>query len=340
MQNKLQPGPLLFSDGNLAEAGYANELVKTYNRGSVKAHKLRIKEWDYYYIGNENYGIALTIADNSYMSLVSVSLLVFNKPSHYTKSFMKFMTRGRLQLPSSSVTGNILYKDKHVEINFYNENGERHLICHIDKFQDNKEFRADIYLQKTNDVSMVIATPFAKKYHFYYNQKINLLKASGYAKCGDAYYDFNKSSYAVLDWGRGVWTYKNTWYWSSLSGRYNEHNIGFNLGYGFGDTSSASENMLFVDKNAYKLNDVVFDIPIAKNGKDDYMKPWKFRSKNGDISLVFTPIVDRYADSNAIIIRSLQHQVFGKFDGYFLVNDKKIEIKNMIGFAEKVMNRW
>jgi hypothetical protein len=32
--------------------------------------------------------------------------------------------------------------------------------------------------------------------------------------------------------------------------------------------------------------------------------------------------------------------VFGYFSGYFKVNKKIIEIKDMLGFAEKVMNRW
>ncbi len=53
------------------------------------------------------------------------------------------------------------------------------------------------------------------------------------------------TSFAVLDWGRGVWTYKNTWYWGSASGLVDGVPFGFNIGYGFGDTSAASENMLF-----------------------------------------------------------------------------------------------
>ena len=38
---------------------------------------LRLKEWDYYYIGNDRCGVALTIADNGYMGLDSISLLNF-----------------------------------------------------------------------------------------------------------------------------------------------------------------------------------------------------------------------------------------------------------------------
>ena len=67
MQKKLQSGLLLGPDGNLLEAGYATELVKDYNPENVRTSKMRLKEWDYYYIGNNDYGLALTIADNYYM---------------------------------------------------------------------------------------------------------------------------------------------------------------------------------------------------------------------------------------------------------------------------------
>ena len=39
-----------------------------------KAGKLRIKEWDYYCVNNGHFALALTIADNSYMGLDSISL--------------------------------------------------------------------------------------------------------------------------------------------------------------------------------------------------------------------------------------------------------------------------
>jgi hypothetical protein len=187
---------------------------------------------------------------------------------------------------------------------------------------------------------MVIATPFKKKRHFYYNQKINLLRANGYFKLGDLNHQFNSSSLGVLDWGRGVWTYSNTWYWSSLNANYEGHRIGFNLGYGFGDTSKASENMFFYDKEAFKLEDVIFNIPKSEKGKEEYLKPWTFTSENRDIELTFEPIIDRYSNTNALIIQSNQHQVFGYFSGTIRVNNKEYKFEHLLGFAEKVKNRW
>ena len=100
---------------------------------------------------------------------------------------------------------------------FENKNGQRHLICKLKNLVKGKDFECDVYLEATNEGSMVIATPFKKKRHFYYNQKINLLKAKGSFKFGEIGHELGSKALGVLDWGRGVWTYKNTWYWSSLN---------------------------------------------------------------------------------------------------------------------------
>ena len=340
MQHLLSAGPLLNEEGNLNESGYAFSLVKKYDREQIKAPILRIKEWDYYYIGNKHCGVALTVADNGYMSLVGASVFNFDTAKDKTKNVMGLLPKGKIMMPSSSVSGDVIFNTKNFSFHFLHENNKRHLVCEMKNFDGDKPFRCDIYLEETLSDSMVIATPFDKPKHFYYNQKINLLKANGYAKVGDETYDLSSDTWGVLDWGRGVWTYKNTWYWSSMSGVYKGKKIGFNLGYGFGDTSQASENMFFYDNKAYKLEDVKFDIPIASNGSDDFLKPWKFRSKTGDIALTFEPILDRYSNSDVLIIKSIQHQVFGKFTGYVVIEGKQIYFEEMLGFAEKVKNCW
>ena len=65
MQKELKTkGKLLDEKGHLIECGYAKSLIKNYDRKDIKAGKLRIKEWDYYLIYNDDYGVALTIDDN------------------------------------------------------------------------------------------------------------------------------------------------------------------------------------------------------------------------------------------------------------------------------------
>ena len=58
-------------------------------------------------------------------------------------------------------------------------------------------------------------------------------------------YEFDpKTDFGTLDWGRGVWTYDNTWYWGSGNADINGNSFGFNIGYGFGNTSAATENVM------------------------------------------------------------------------------------------------
>lgn len=339
-QHILSEGKLLDSYGNLSEAGYAKSLVKKYNRDDIKAGKLRIKEWDYYYIGNDEFGVALTIADNSYMGLASVSLLDFVNKKFITKSVMTFMPKGETNFPNTSAKGSIFFKSKKLTISFENDGINRVLKANFKKYNDGLDFTCEIELLDEPSESMVIATPFEKKKHFYYNQKINCMRARGKATLGGRRFTFfPESSFAVLDWGRGVWTYKNTWYWSSMSGVVDGVKIGFNLGYGFGENSKATENMIFYDNKVYKIDTVTFHIKKDK-GRDDFMSPWKISSNDGSIELMFEPVLDRKDHTNVIIIKSIQDQLFGRFSGILRFDNKEIKINKMMGFAEKVINKW
>ena len=106
---------------------------------------------------------------------------------------------------------------------FRNDGKQRRLFGHMDKFSGQDSILFDITLRKIPEESMVIATPFqGHPKAFYYNQKINCMSAEGRIQIGSREYIFAPAnSYAVLDWGRGVWTYKNTWYWGSSSGEVN-----------------------------------------------------------------------------------------------------------------------
>ena len=116
--------------------------------------------------------------------------------------------------------------------------------------------------------------------------------------------------------------------------------FGFNIGDGFGDTSAASENMIFYGGKAHKLSQVTFNIPM-KDGKEDYMSPWTFTSDDGRFEMDFVPVIDRASCTDVKLICSDQHQVFGRFTGRAVLDDgKEIYIKDFLGFAEKVHNKW
>ena len=332
--------PLLNANGDLTEPGYAKKLLPVYERSAIKAGSLRIKEWDYYLVNNGRFALALTVADNSYMGLDSISLLDFEEGWEITTSPMSFMPKGKKNLPETSASGDVHSGGKGYGLCFKNDgSGKRILIAQMKKFGPAGSLYAKVELFDEPEESMVICTPFSKEKHFYYNQKINCMRAKGEVVYGGRTYVFDPDdSFAVLDWGRGVWTYHNTWYWGSASGAVDGVPFGWNIGSGFGDTSAASENMLFYNGKAHKLSQVKFNIP---GDEKDFLSPWTFTSDDGRFEMDFRPVLDRASCTDVKLIKSDQHQVFGMFTGKAVLDDGTvIEVKDFPGFAEKVENKW
>ena len=341
MHHRLSEGKLLDEQGRLCEAGYATSLVKAYERKAVKAAGHSIKEWDYYLVYNHRFGVALTIDDNSYMGLISASFLDFEHGTEKTVSPMFWLPMGKTGFPASSGEGDVEKQIKGAYASFRHEPEGRRLICHMDVF-GNGPFDCNLLLSEEPEDSMVIATPFEKNPRaFYYNQKIVGMRAEGTVSCLGRQEKFDREdSFGLLDWGRGVWTYDNTWYWGAGQGLAEGHVVAYNIGCGFGDTSAASENMVFVDGKAHKLDRVTFSIP-QKDGRDDYLSPWTFSESDGRFEMRYTPVLDRKSKTDVGLICSNQHQTFGWMDGTILLDDgSKLTLHHFMGMAEKVRNKW
>lgn len=335
-----QRNPLLNPDGTLREPGWSRQLVQIYDREKIKKRKTRIKEWDYYSVISNKHNIAVcfTVSDLGYLELESVSFLDFNTATEHTQGNMAPFPMGKLNMPSTSKEGNVYVKNKKLALEFIVKDNKRYIRCDFPSFDDGKGLKVNIVLDNPDEDTMVIATPWAEdKKAFYYNQKINCMRASGKVKYGDIEYEFcPDTDFGGLDWGRGVWTYDNVWYWGSGSGMVDGHKFGFNIGYGFGDTSAASENVIFYDGVAHKFDDVVFNI------SDNFTDDWTFKSSDGRFEMEFSPIIDRndYTSAANIIVTD-QHQVFGRMTGKAILDDgTEIYIKDFLCFAEKVHNKY
>lgn len=340
-QNLLKEGKLLNEDGTLTEAGYAFSRVKHYNPEVIKKkNRLQLKEWNYYAFLNDENGIAITISYLTYSALLSITYFDFKLNKYLTKTYTKlFPKKKKFDLPKND--GNkILIKEKKYVFDVTINKGYANIYFNVQDFADGNSISANLKVKETNDKSIVTTIPFPKKGQFYYNQKVNLLVAEGNITIGSKTVNL-KESYGVLDWGRGVWPYRTTWYWSSCNVKNNNGDLlGFNLGYGLGDTSKGSENMVFFNDEAYKLDDVEFIFKTNSKGVIDYMGDIEVVSKDRAIDLVFTPLFNRHDHINLAIISSNQNQVFGKFNGTIKANGKTFEFKDAIGFLEKVINRY
>ncbi|MEG1222437.1 MAG: DUF2804 domain-containing protein [Bacilli bacterium] len=342
-QNELSAGALLSDSQNLVEAGYSNQLIKEYDKSKIKSLKSRLKEWDYYYFGNDKSGVGLVIGDNSYVGQLGFVIFNFSNKKLCDSSKLIPFPHGKMGLPKDSSTS---YKyelnGNFIEIEIVSPK-VRKIKAFCKNAHKDLDLSIDVTLTATCDDSMVIATPFAKDKHFYYNQKINNFVVTGKVILGSINLNTMNDYMGVLDWGRGIRTYINTWNWLSISSKQNDDYFGLNLGYGFGNTLFANENVMFLNDKSYRLCDVIFEYEKSFTNHIKLNQTCYIRSRgNDEIHLEFTPVFLRFVNINILLVHQRTNQIFGTFTGYITYGEdkKRYNVKNAFGFFENVYNRW
>jgi len=335
---------LLDAKGRIVEEGWARKPLWRYRRASIAGSALRIKEWDYYYLffDGGRRGLTFTLSDLGFAGMFAIGWFEFDRGFYRQKDETTLLPLGGTGFPEDPASGSVFYEGKGISIWVSSGEGLRRVRAEapgLEGSEGKSGLSADIsFAAPETEDSMNIATSWKeRRTAFYYNRKINCMRASGTVRLGGKAWKLDPArDSGGLDWGRGLWTYKNRWYWSSASGFLPEGAFGWNLGYGFSDRSSATENAIFLNGHAHKLGEVEFHYDPS-----DYLKQWRITSDDGRFEAAFEPLLDRKSDTNLLLIRSAQHQVFGKFTGRAMLDDgTPIKFKNFPGFAEDVYNRW
>lgn len=326
-----KPGSVLNERGEI-HAGYSERAVLSYKRSAIKAPFYRIKEWDFYQIQDNNKCLQLTLGHASYAGQMSVMLFDYKKGEMLADfGTILVLPFSRLHLPESAEADSVVeYKKGKMRLSFRTQGKTRYLSF------TSPGFEAEITLERKIDDSLVINVPFDEyKTAFYYNQKINCMSACGTVRCKDTQYTFDKDAYGLLDWGRGVWPFHNEWYWSNGTGLVGGELFGFNLGCGFGNTSAATENMLFYKGVCHKLGEVHFDLGT------EYMKPWHLYDDEGRLDLTLKPEYDRTTKMKVLFVDNCTHQMFGDFSGTAVLDSgETLKIDALPAFAEHAVNNW
>ena len=345
MQTELtEISPLLDNNGNLTQIGWARHPVLECNLENVAFFpKLlrplqftRVKVWDYYAIFTPQRFFSVTIANLGYAGNIFVYTLDFESGALHEEGLV--IPLGRGVTLSRQTIGTCKYQAKGVHLQFDATKESRRIFVDWPGFHNGRGIYTEIELQvPKNHESMNIVIPILQK-RFYYNHKINCLPASGTLRYGEIQETLTtEKCLGQLDWGRGVWEYNSFWNWASASGFLSDgRTVGLNLGCGFGDTSSATENALIVDGVIHKLDQVTFSY-----NNHDFMIPWKFRDNEGRLDLDFLPFTDRFAATKLLVIDSEVHQLFGQYTGNIVLDDgTDIQLDNLIGFAEEHRAKW
>ena len=338
-----EPTKLLAEDGTLLAAGWARHNVFDYERDNVNK-VIHRKEWDFYQMSDGRYMIQLSFANITLGGYVS-AVLVDLKEGKALCTTMDIFVGGKDKyvLPPKGDAPNVVdMKVGRSTFKFVTEETKRTLYYKCGKVELN--FEMDILPDHENITTVL---PFeGKKYtdRYFMTTKQMCMPVSGTFKKGKQVWEFTKDkTFASLDWGRVCTPYSLVWYWGSGStyitgpdGK--EHIFGFEITWGIGDESNATETCVFYDGKAHKLGAI--DVETFPK-PDKYMEPWHFVDEDGRFDMTMTPFYDHHSDLNALVMRMHSHQVHGLWNGTVTLDDgTKLELKDMYAFCEYVENRW
>ncbi len=333
-----EPSNLFDEKGRLLVEGWARKPILTYNREKVKAKWHRLKEWDNYVIMHPDYQLDITIADVGYLGQITFKFINFKTQEKYSDGMQKFFTKGRLNLPHSSLEGGLDFHEERFDLKIQRLPEKRILSFNFPSFAG-KGLKGELILyQDPNQDSIVKVNRYpGKPKQFYYSDKIIWMPVEGSISLGNEQHEFSpKDSYCRLDWGRGVWPYKINWYWGAACGKTEDgHDIWFSHGYSYEDPKLHDKDMVGYDGRGYKLWNIRFDVP------ENPMDPWKFNNEEGTFEMILTPIYYHTDKMNLVIFSSRSLIVYGYYSGHVILDSgKKIIVKNLLGHAETIYWRW
>lgn len=336
-----EPTKMFDDDGRVLAAGWARRNVFQYDRLRVKpvAHR---KEWDFYQLSNGRYMVQITFCNitlGGYTSALLVDLkdrtILASELAPYAGGANKYVLPSRGDVPNHvkyTVAGATFEADTDEDRRTLSFHGAD-MVC---------DFTMDIPSGLENITTLL---PFkGLPYSYFLTTKQNCLPCGGTVRVDDRTFEFSKAdTFCVLDWGRVCTPYKMLWYWGNGSTRLtgadgSEHLFGFELTWGIGDESNATETCLFYDGKAHKIGAV--DVETFPK-PDKYMEPWHFISEDGRFDMMMKPFYDHHSDLNVGVMRMHSHQVHGLWSGTATLDDGTVlTIQDMYAFCEYVENRW
>ncbi|MBX3415679.1 MAG: DUF2804 domain-containing protein [Pirellulales bacterium] len=330
--------PLLDENGSLTAWGWARRGLFEYNRSAIPAARhARIKEWEHFTIMSPEFSVGVTIVQLGPLVACSAELIdyasqsiknaMFLSPTPLEKSALPPDPYGSTRLARGQDFVSLAYADKRREISF--QFAKSLLAATMEgtiELQDDPAHE-----------SVAITRPFAEEGHFFYENKIFGLPATGTVTLEGRTYTLPEgNAWAIFDWGRGIWPRESQWFWGQAAGKAGDHQVAINLGHGYGDDAHGTCNAILVDGKLHKL-----DVVDAQFDSADRMQPWQFTSNDDRLTLTFRPIYQQHSKQDLGFARAELFKIHGSYSGTLVLDDgTTLEVKDLLGFAEHMQQRW
>lgn len=333
-----EPRPLLDSTGSLDAWGWARRAILEYNRAAIpEARHARIKEWEHYTIMSPEFTVGVTIVQLGPLLVGSAELIDYQAESHKSAMFMNLGAMDKSKLPADPYGATRVVKGNDFVSMAFADN-ERRIDFKFARsaFAVPMEGSFQLADDREGD-SVAITRPFAEEGHFFYENKIFGMPATGSITVDGKTFTLHEgNAWAIFDWGRGIWPKESSWFWGQAAGRVGDRQVGLNLGHGYGDDARGTCNAILVDGRLHKL-----DIVDIEFNSDDRMQPWQFTGNDGRLKLAFRPSYEQHSKQDLGFAKAELFKIHGYYSGTLVLDDgTQLEVKDLLGFAEHMQQQW
>jgi len=330
----LEPVSLCTPRGRLnrASVGWSRRPLHRLNLSGRWGRK---KRWNYWCITDGELLFSVTLSSLDYVGAAFVYLWHRPTGTFIEQTVLRPFGRG-CHLPDSVAAG-LSFQSKRLALSIFPEDACTRIKVTSPDF-GGSVLAADLVVEHPpHHETLNVVIPWSDR-AFQFTSKQHCLPASGTVRWADNIHRFESSrAFACIDFGRGVWPYRTTWNWGACSTRQQGHTIGLNLGGQWTDGTGMTENGLVVDGRLHKIGDC-----LRFEHAPDLMQPWTVRSLESQrVSLTFTPVFERVARSNLILVASEVHQMLGHFTGRISTDEgARLTLEPAFGWVEVHWARW
>lgn len=348
---QLQPTPDAAVDSNgITQFGVFESPFKCLNMDDAKlqlgplasprtVRQMRLKEWQHYWVGNEQFFFGLAVVDAKLLKL----------------SFAYFVDRERGTFVERVSKGP--FKDIHVPGTLFDDLGHFHakdhnvtIRNHLDAQRHEVRFRARetkkspnmvLKLDVRQDLSerqpLVVILPIGDNRGMYSHKAV--LPANGRVRVGDREFSFDDSdTRCIIDIHKAHYPYRTWWRWATFWGWADDgREVGINLTKNVClDDDKLNECAFWLDGELFRLGPA--EITHKPNA---VLEPWSIGTRDKAARLTFRPEGERSEKINMGLIQSAFHQPYGTFEGEVdLPTGETIRIDKAWGVAEDHTCRW
>lgn len=309
------------------------------HRPNLRGRRFRTKKWDYWAIVSDEIAVGIVDADVGYLGLAHLWWGDLRTGVTGGHELTRPFARG-IELPDIPGTTPLHVQSSGIEMTLSDdEHGTRLWATWTEK--DGTPGTLDVMVaMPAGHESLSVVIPWSDR-TFQYTIKDQARPASGILAVGDkvtTFGDGGVTAWGVLDVGRGRWPYSITWNWAGGAGvAHSGEVIGLQMGAKWTAGTGFTENAITVDGRLHKLGR---ELEWSYDW-DHPLRPWRVRDPRGILDVELTPALDKHGRTEALVLGTEVHQVFGSWSGHFTMPDgRDITFEGLPGFAEESRNRW